>query len=234
MMRKSGFTLIELLIVVAIIAILAAIAVPNFLEAQARAKTSRVKSDLRTMATGLEAYHVDHGNYPYIVDLNGVEWQMPAGFPPNMSSGPGGLTTPVAYLTTALEDPFLARSSGYVPRGAEGKPLLRYERLGFGYDGNGARFNDGNRGVRGMRVPIDGRGSLLGTAPDAPNTTEPGDIPTRYLLWSVGPDRTHRVYNPDGTILVRSRFSVLNRYDPSNGTVSPGNIMRLPDGAGFP
>ena len=57
---KRGFTLIELLIVVAIIAILAAIAVPNFLEAQTRAKITRVKSDLRTLATGVESYMVDH------------------------------------------------------------------------------------------------------------------------------------------------------------------------------
>ena len=62
-MRK-GFTLIELLIVIAIIAILAAIAVPNFLEAQTRAKVSRVKADQRSLATGLEAYYVDNNNYP--------------------------------------------------------------------------------------------------------------------------------------------------------------------------
>ncbi len=61
---SGGFTLIELLIVVAIIAILAAIAVPNFLEAQTRAKVSRVKSDMRTVATALESYRVDGNKYP--------------------------------------------------------------------------------------------------------------------------------------------------------------------------
>jgi type II secretion system protein G len=61
---SGGFTLIELLIVVAIIAILAAIAVPNFLEAQVRSKVSRVKSDMRTLATALETYRMDNTGYP--------------------------------------------------------------------------------------------------------------------------------------------------------------------------
>lgn len=63
--RRRAFTLIELLIVVAIISILAAIAVPNFLEAQTRAKISRCKADMRTMATAIEAYAVDFVKYPF-------------------------------------------------------------------------------------------------------------------------------------------------------------------------
>ena len=62
--EKKAFTLIELLIVVAIIAILAAIAVPNFLEAQVRAKVSRVKADERSLTNAIEMYRVDWNIYP--------------------------------------------------------------------------------------------------------------------------------------------------------------------------
>lgn len=55
-MKNNGFTLIELLVVVAIISIIALIALPNFLEAQTRAKVSRVKSDIRTLAVAVETY----------------------------------------------------------------------------------------------------------------------------------------------------------------------------------
>jgi type II secretion system protein G len=60
---KEAFTLIELLIVVAIIAILAAIAVPNFLEAQVRSKCARAKTDMRTLKVALESYRVDTNKY---------------------------------------------------------------------------------------------------------------------------------------------------------------------------
>jgi len=96
--RRRGFTLIELLIVVAIIAILAAIAVPNFLEAQIRSKVSRVHSDLRAVAVANEAYCVDQSSYSCA-----GQW--------NLNDGNAhmlvGLTTPVSYITNAhIKDVF--------------------------------------------------------------------------------------------------------------------------------
>ena len=65
MMKKSkGFTLIELLIVVAIIGIIAAIAIPNLLNAIDRGKQKRTMADLRSIGTAVESYAVDANVYP--------------------------------------------------------------------------------------------------------------------------------------------------------------------------
>ena len=61
--NRKGFTLIELLIVVVIIGILAAIAIPKFAATKDKAKLASVKTDLRNMMTAEEAYFSDNATY---------------------------------------------------------------------------------------------------------------------------------------------------------------------------
>ncbi len=99
MKDTTGFTLIELLIVVAIIGILAAIAVPNFLNAQIRAKIARAESDMRGLITAIQSYQIDNNSYPLdATDSRG----------PGQSLGycPLALTTPIAYTSVVPADVF--------------------------------------------------------------------------------------------------------------------------------
>jgi prepilin-type N-terminal cleavage/methylation domain-containing protein len=122
----KGFTLIELLIVVAIIGILAAIAVPNYLNAQTRAKVSRTQADLRTILNATEMLHLDRNLW--LIDGNDCDSTPQCchegtffGKTPDQSNitmvadqGPmrfsgqiyRPLTTPVAYLSSIPVDPF--------------------------------------------------------------------------------------------------------------------------------
>lgn len=64
MRKQKGFTLIELLIVVAIIGIIAAIAIPNLLDAIERSRQKRTIGDLRNLAGAVQTFSTDNGGYP--------------------------------------------------------------------------------------------------------------------------------------------------------------------------
>lgn len=104
--RTKAFTLIELLIVVAIIGILASIAVPNFLNAQIRAKIARVQAEHRSIATALESYRLDTNFYPPWRTFEGGDiWPVARRLNP--------LTTPISYMSTVpAVDPFITANSG--------------------------------------------------------------------------------------------------------------------------
>jgi type II secretion system protein G len=185
---RRGFTLIELLIVVAIIAILAAIALPNFIEAQTRAKISRVRADMRTVATALEAYRVDQNRYP--PPILGTYPSLPAGqFNRNLAT----LTSPVAYVTSLPQDIF---NNGYDPGenpwSAPGRGTNTFD------------YNTFERDVlNGGQTESDWRRSFGESA---------------WKLVSPGPDLDF--------VNDSSEFGFRDRYDPTNGTVSGGDLVR--------
>jgi type II secretion system protein G len=103
--RLRGFTLIELLIVIAIILILIAIALPNFLEAQIRARVTKAKGELRSLGIAQEAYYLDFNIYPAESEDN------PYGRPRN-EQGLYWLTSPIPYITSIPVDPFGTQATG--------------------------------------------------------------------------------------------------------------------------
>ena len=96
-MKRSAFTLIELLIVVAIIGILAAIAVPNSLNARMRATIARMQTDMRALGDALHMYRID--NKCCFSHMGGnPNWEMRR------------LTTPIVYIVAIPQDPFRERT----------------------------------------------------------------------------------------------------------------------------
>ena len=213
-MPKKGFTLIELLIVVAIIAILAAIAVPNFLEAQVRSKVSRVKADQRSLATALESYYIDNNSYPATDSSN---WGTTEGFVINgfPTASPGAkaiptfrtkqnntdqlatITTPIAYITSIFTDPF-AKTKG----------------ASFAYSTPQANLGP----------EVSNAGWITWSyGPDTDEPQGPGDVP----FTTTGSPRVETVfYNPrDRT--PSEQLLIFATYDPTNGTTSNGDVWRL-------
>ena len=209
-----AFTLIELLIVVAIIAILAAIAVPNFLEAQTRAKTARAKNDLRVIATGLEAYYVDQNGYPWSNGSSRVFAFAPlgGGMEPTLER----LSTPVAYLTGGgnYDDPF--------------KGIGTYQGADLETVKSIDAFADRENFYKYWYVARKINQSVWGDG-----ATEDAERPTWWILESCGPDRMHHnagtFYNTIGTADTPANMDACMKmiYDATNGTVSRGSIWRV-------
>ena len=97
--HRSAFTLIELLIVVAIIGILAAIAVPNFQNARLKAKVAQAKGDIRALAMAHEQYFLDLNTYPNESEDHPYERA-------RSEAGLFWLTSPIAYMSSLPLDPF--------------------------------------------------------------------------------------------------------------------------------
>jgi len=182
---RHAFTLIELLIVVSIIAILASIAVPNFLEAQTRAKVSRVKADFYALAVALESYRVDNNHY-LETDIRD-RWRR---F--------NQLTTPIAYITTVPKDPFLPKDRWQEDNYADWGPRHGYYKLGCTPLANPSRW------------------ALSSNGPDL----DEDSIPIRF--YPGYSDAVFMTQDPDFNFAI---------YDPTNGTISNGDVWRLSDHA---
>ncbi|HPB30748.1 MAG TPA: prepilin-type N-terminal cleavage/methylation domain-containing protein [Candidatus Sumerlaeota bacterium] len=194
---RKAFTLIELLVVVAIIAILAAIAVPNFMEATTRSKVSRVRADMRSVACAVESYRADTNAYP-----------------PGYKTAPihslNALTTPIAFMTSAdLLDPF--RPSN-IPMGQR---QLSYELAGptgLVIQSPGGPYaidpaTDAGDLSRGVGWWIVSRGP---------------DKEFGFRPFNLEYDLLKRYYESD--IAPEPFMDTL--YDPTNGTNSTGNLYR--------
>ncbi len=244
--RIKGFTLIELLIVVAIIAILAAIAVPNFLEAQTRAKVARVKADQRTLATAIETYQIDYNQAP--------PGHFEQGYmaPPNSQTDPqykvgkvySRMTTPLAYITSIPKDPF------YIPRIIIPRRGPTYtetdDAKAYEYNEYNFKFHSGQTKSQGGLLPDTFPKLGKHWFPYQPTKAGlPGFVAPRGfygpfqkgIMWSLtsyGPSKkfpgvTTFNWGVNRILAIpqeNSDIYVGGFYDPTNGTVSPGMIIR--------
>jgi len=208
--RSAGFTLIELLIVVAIIAILAAIAVPNFLEAQTRAKVARVKNDIRTFATALESYRVDSNNYPATPWVNVFDGGI-------IRVMPNRISTPVAYISSAgIEDPFMISTLGPFQAIRRDGTVETYQELSPDDPANNAyRVYEvtGDRG--GFRYYYNSNADPRRSASAQASLAIARNFEGDWIMLSLGPNRKRD--------LLANSFMP---YDPTNGTSSDGDVIR--------
>jgi prepilin-type N-terminal cleavage/methylation domain-containing protein len=215
-MSRRAFTLIELLIVVAIIAVLAAIAVPNLLEAQTRAKVARVKADMRSFATGMEAYVTDNNKYPIPSDSNGAYIPDPQSatlVSPFETRMPLLLTTPISYISSRIGDPFAVTRHG---------ESQLYHCVTYDY----VRIRQDNAPVTNWLVV------WRNYYRDLTSRNPPDSL--AYFFVSFGPDQDHDADLPHVTVPsgphVHGDGAI---YNPTNGTISSGDVFYFGPGVGF-
>ncbi|RJP21093.1 MAG: prepilin-type N-terminal cleavage/methylation domain-containing protein [Candidatus Omnitrophota bacterium] len=195
--KTKAFTLIELLIVVAIIGILAAIAVPNFLNAQTRAKIARCKSDLKALSTAQEMYQLDNNRYTYPFRLH-------------------PLTSPINYIAGVPSDVFSPYHQAASANSEVGAQFTWYRYVYGTTDANWG----GSRDLRTAHCadyyayfpPFAMRSQAVSLA-------NASDCPTVWLIKSFGPNTGQGGLTGGGN---GDDFTL--RYDPSNGLVSIGDI----------
>lgn len=198
-MKSRGFTLIELLIVIAIILILIAIALPNFLEAQVRAKVTKCMAEERTLETAMEEYFQDFKMYPTDHDNDELT---------NFETGMFQLTSPIKYMSTLPYDPFNQGGGGL-----EGSEPGWYEMASC--SPKPREFHSGVglwRGALGIRNQIHAY-IILGAGPDGGEGYHGNDD----WPWSRRSD----------VVCVKGGGGMGGmNYAPTNGTKSRGDIMK--------
>ena len=122
-MNRKGFTLIELLIVVVIIGILAAIAIPKFANTKEKAYIASMKSDLRNLVTAEEAFFADSVKYTTVVGAGGVQFSTTSGVTgPTIATSADGWTAWVGHTTTTKTCAIYVGSTALAPANKEGEP----------------------------------------------------------------------------------------------------------------
>jgi len=244
---KRGFTLIELLIVVAIIAILAAIAVPNFIEAQVRAKVSRMHADMRSLSVAIESYVVDNNDIPLTTQQNAHNTWTYSQCPMDFRQVPGTtvanpparrLTTPIAYMSSYPVQPF---QPGVRDEGAQWAYAREYSYWMINFQGAAKDASNSPWGIWTTKVE-----------PQTPVWMRGMDaaVPTPWLMVGIGPSNILDIQEGGPAVPVwgttgnvtwvwgnESHYqAILNRsggyviYDPTNGTTSLGLIYRYSGG----
>ena len=122
---KKGFTLIELLIVVVIIGILAAIAIPKFANTKTKAYTAAMKSDLRNLVTAEESFFSDSGTYIVWGDTTKLRFKPSTGVStPNITIGQGYWSATVTHtqITNFSCGIGVNTTNPLVPTAGDGEP----------------------------------------------------------------------------------------------------------------